>query len=298
MNILDTLVKTPLFELKSFGITQRNVRIFAKGEFMNISGSVKDRAAKAMIADGIKKGLLTKEKTIIDATSGNTGIAYAMIGAALGYGVKLFMPSNVTAERRQIMQAYGAEVIMTSALEGIDGAYYEVMNEVQKNRDKYFYPNQYTNNQNWLAHYHGTADEIIEQTNGTVTHFVAGTGTSGTFVGCTKKLKEYNGKIKCYNMTPDSPFHGIEGIKYKSALLDNGFYYKSISDGTIAISTETAYEFTKQITRKEGLFVGISSGANVAAAVKIAEKAPRNSVIVTVLCDNGSRYLSESVWSD
>ena len=162
MNILDTLVKTPLFELKSFGITQRNVRIFAKGEFMNISGSVKDRAAKAMIADGIKKGLLTKEKTIIDATSGNTGIAYAMIGAALGYGVKLFMPSNVTAERRQIMQAYGAEVIMTSALEGIDGAYYEVMNEVQKNRDKYFYPNQYTNNQNWLAHYHGTADEIIE----------------------------------------------------------------------------------------------------------------------------------------
>ncbi len=298
MNILDTLVKTPLFELKSFGNTQRNVRIFAKGEFMNISGSVKDRAAKAMIADGIKKGLLTKEKTIIDATSGNTGIAYAMIGAALGFRVKLFMPSNVTSERRQIMQAYGAELVLTSPLEGIDGAYNEVMSEVEKNRDKYFYPNQYTNDQNWLAHYHGTADEIIDQTNGAITHFVAGTGTSGTFVGCTKKLKEYNSSIKCYNMTPDSPFHGIEGIKYKSNLLANGFYDKSISDGSVEISTETAYEYTKQITRKEGLFVGISSGANVAAAVRIAENVPDNSVIVTVLCDNGSRYLSESVWSD
>ena len=263
---------------------------------MNISGSVKDRAARAMISDGIKKGLLSKEKTIIDATSGNTGIAYAMIGAALGFKVKLFMPSNVTDERRKIMQAYGADLILTSPLEGIDGAYFEVQAEVKKNPDKYFYPNQYTNIQNWLAHYHGTAEEIIEQTNGSVTHFVAGTGTSGTFMGCTKRLKEYNGSIRCYNMTPDSPFHGIEGVKYKSTLLDTGFYDKNISDGAVEISTETAYEYTKQLTQKEGLFVGISSGANVAAAVKIAETLPGNSVIVTVLCDSGSRYLSGSVW--
>ena len=298
MNILDTLVHIPLFELKSFYNKERNIKIFAKGEFMNISGSVKDRAAKAMISHGIKNGSLTKGKTIIDATSGNTGIAYAMIGAALGYKVKLFMPSNVTAERRKIMQAYGAELVLTSALEGIDGAYCGVKSEVEKNPDKYFYPNQYTNEQNWLAHYHGTAEEIIEQTNGLITHFVAGTGTSGTFMGCTKRLKEYNNKIKCYNMTPDSPFHGIEGVKYKSALLKVGFYDESISDGTVEISTETAYEYTKKLTRSEGLFVGISSGANVAAAVKIAENAPDNSVIVTMLCDSGSRYLSESVWRD
>lgn len=296
MNVLDTAVRTPLFELKSFENKNKNIRIFAKGEFMNISGSVKDRAARAMISDGIKKGLLSKEKTIIDATSGNTGIAYAMIGAALGFKVKLFMPSNVTDERRKIMQAYGADLILTSPLEGIDGAYFEVQAEVKKNPDKYFYPNQYTNIQNWLAHYHGTAEEIIEQTNGSVTHFVAGTGTSGTFMGCTKRLKEYNGSIRCYNMTPDSPFHGIEGVKYKSTLLDTGFYDKNISDGAVEISTETAYEYTKQLTQKEGLFVGISSGANVAAAVKIAETLPGNSVIVTVLCDSGSRYLSGSVW--
>ena len=298
MNILDTLVCTPLFELKSFQNKERNVKIFAKGEFMNISGSVKDRAAKAMISHGIKNGSLTKGKTIIDATSGNTGIAYAMIGAALGYKVKLFMPSNVTAERRKIMQAYGADLVLTSALEGIDGAYYEVKAEVERNPEKYFYPNQYTNAQNWLAHYYGTAEEIIEQTHGLVTHFVAGTGTSGTFMGCTKKLKEFNSKIKCYNMTPDSPFHGIEGVKYKSALLESGFYDESVSDGTIEISTETAYAYTKALTRNEGLFVGISSGANVAAAVKIAESVPDNSIIVTVLCDSGCRYLSESVWGD
>ena len=298
MNILETRVYTPMFELKSFQNKERNIKIFAKGEFMNISGSVKDRAAKSMISQGIKDGSLTKGKTIIDATSGNTGIAYAMIGAALGFKVKLFMPDNVTSERRKIMQAYGAELILTSALEGIDGAYYEVKAEVDRNPDKYFYPNQYTNAQNWLAHYCGTAKEIIEQTNGLVTHFVAGTGTSGTFMGCTKRLKEYNEKIKCYNMTPDTPFHGIEGVKYKSALLESGFYDKSISDGTVEISTETAYDYTKLLTRSEGLFVGISSGANVAAAVKIAENVPDNSVIVTVLCDSGSRYLSESVWGD
>ncbi|MGN1086208.1 MAG: PLP-dependent cysteine synthase family protein, partial [Porcipelethomonas sp.] len=189
----------------------KNVHIYAKGEFMNISGSVKDRAAQAMIADGIRRGLLTKDKTIIDATSGNTGIAYAMAGAALGYRVKLTMPANVTTERKKIMRAYGAEIIETDPIEGIDGAYDECRRIVAENPEKYFYPDQYSNEQNWKAHYYGTAEEILKQTENKITHFVAGTGTAGTFMGCTKKFREVNPQIKCYNMTPDSPFHGIEG---------------------------------------------------------------------------------------
>lgn len=265
---------------------------------MNVSGSVKDRAAKEMIADGIRSGSLTKDKTIIDATSGNTGIAYAMIGSALGYGVKLYMPDNVTEERRKIMKAFGAEIVLTSALEGMDGAYNAVNAVVIENPDKYFYPNQYTNAHNWLAHYYGTAEEIFEQTDGRITHFIAGTGTSGTFVGCARRFKDFNSAIKCYYMTPDSPFHGIEGIKHKSALHETGFFDDKIADGALEISTETAYEYTKRLSTEEGLFVGISSGANVAAAHRLAEKATDNSLIVTVLCDVGSRYLSTSVWGE
>lgn len=295
LKVTSVVGNTPLFELKKL-CKDRKVRIYAKGEFMNISGSVKDRAARAMISDGIQRGLLTKDKTIIDATSGNTGIAYSMIGAALGYRVVLTMPANVTEERKKIMKAYGAEIIETSPLEGIDGAYYECRKIVAENPEKYFYPDQYSNEQNWRAHYSGTAEEILRQTENQITHFVAGTGTSGTFMGCTKKFKEINPQIKCYTMTPDSSFHGIEGIKHHSALLDTGFFDKNIADGRIEISTETAYETARLLARKEGLFVGISSGANVAAALNIAETAPENAVIVTVLCDGGYRYLSGTVW--
>ena len=295
-DIFSAVGNTPLFELKSFGIPERGIRIFAKGEFLNVSGSVKDRAASAMIRDGIERGLLTKEKTLTDATSGNTGIAYAAVCAALGYRVKLYMPENVTAERQKYMRALGAEVILTSAMEGIDGAYGAVLDAVGRSPESYFFPDQYTNDQNWLAHYRGTADEIISQTDGKITHFVAGTGTSGTFMGCTRRLKEFSPAVKCFNMTPDSPFHGIEGVKHCTCLTRNGFFDESISDGRIEVTTEEAYKTARLIASQEGLFVGISSGANVTAAVKLAGTVPDGSVIVTVLCDSGCRYLSGRLW--
>lgn len=295
MNVLDTVGNTPLLELKKIYVPEsghRNVRIFVKAEYLNASGSVKDRAAKSMIIDGIQKGRLTKGRTIIDATSGNTGIAYAMIGAYLGFPVKLCMPANVTFERKAIMRSYGAEIVETDPLEGIDGAYSRCREIVKKNPDGYFYPDQYSNEMNWKAHYFGTGKEIISQTQGKITHFVAGTGTSGTFVGCTRRLKEFCPDIKCYNVSPDSPFHGIEGLKHYSVLKD-GFFDESISDGLIEISTEESFAMSKKLAKTEGLFVGISSGANVAAAVKIAQNAPDGSVIVTVLCDGGYRYISQ-----
>lgn len=295
LKVTDAVGNTPLFELNDL-CTNEKVRIYAKGEFLNISGSVKDRAARAMTLDGINRGALTKEKTIIDATSGNTGIAYAMTGAAFGFRVKLVIPANVTPERKKIMKAYGAEIIETDPLEEIDGAYYECRRLVAEAPEHYFYPDQYSNEQNWKAHYNGTAKEILAQTNNRITHFVAGTGTSGTFMGCAKKFKEADRSIRCIMMTPDSPFHGIEGVKHCSALLKNGFFDETAADGKIEISTETAYETTKLLAGKLGLFVGISSGANVAAALKIAENAPENSVVVTVLCDGGYRYLSDAVW--
>lgn len=296
MSLLNAIGNTPLFELSKLQNLKNNVKIYAKAEFLNVSGSVKDRAAKAMILDGIKSGALSKDKTIIDATSGNTGIAYSIIGAALDYRVKLCMPANVTAERKRLMHACGAEIIETDPMEGIDGAYLKTKEIVEKNPNLYFYPDQYSNNENWKAHYNTTAVEILRQTDNKVTHFVAGTGTSGTFMGCTRRLKEYRRDIKCFTMTPDSPFHGIEGVKHTSAVLHSGFFDFDIADGSIEISTEQAYEITRRLAKVEGIFAGISSGANVAAALKIAENAPPNSVIVTVLCDNGCRYLSEHIW--
>lgn len=298
LNVLNAVGNTPLFELKKINPRSETVRIFAKGEFLNVSGSVKDRAAKAMLLDGIKTGKLTKDKTIIDATSGNTGIAYAMAGAALGYKVKLCMPSNVTVERQKIIKAYGAEIVLTDPLEGIEGAYNECRSLVSEDTDKYFYPDQYGNEQNWKAHYLGTSLEILRQTDGRLTHFVAGTGTSGTFMGCTKRFKEFNPDIQCIMMVPDLPFHGIEGIKHYSILFDTGFFDMNAADSTIEISTDTAYKTTRRLSREEGLHVGISSGANVAAALKAAESAPDGSVIITILCDCGSRYPLESAWGD
>lgn len=298
MGLLDAIGNTPIFELSKLQGKNNSVKIYAKAEFLNLSGSVKDRAAKAMILDGIRTGELSKEKIIIDATSGNTGIAYSMIGAAMGYRVKLCMPANVTAERKRLMYAYGAEIIETDPLEGIDGAYFKTKEIVSEDPNAYFYPNQYSNDENWRTHYNTTAIEILRQTENKITHFVAGTGTSGTFTGCTRRFKEYCRNIKCFTMTPDSPFHGIEGVKHTSAVLRSGFFDADIADGSIEITTEQAYEMTRCLARIEGLFVGVSSGANVAAALKIAESAPRNSVIVTVLCDSGCRYLSGCVWGE
>lgn len=297
MNILDLIGNTPLLKLDIEGL-KRGVELYAKAEFMNISGSVKDRAAKAMLLHGIESGKLTKDKTIIDATSGNTGISYAMIGSALGYRVKLCIPANVSAERKHYMKAYGAEMIETSPLEGIDGAYNEAQRLIAENPDAYFYPDQYSNDENWLAHYNGTAAEILSQTGGRLTHFVSGTGTAGTFTGCAKRFKKYGSGIKTVMMRPDSPFHGIEGIKHPSANVKSSFFDEELADGVVDISTEQAYETTRLLVGKYGLFVGISSGANVRAALKTAEAAPAGSVVVTVLCDGGGRYLTNPVWGE
>lgn len=295
MTILDLIGNTPLLKLDIDGL-KRGVKLFAKAEFTNISGSVKDRAAKAMLLGGIESGSLTKDKTVIDATSGNTGISYAMICSALGYKVRLCIPANVSPERKAFMKAYKADIIETSPLEGIDGAYNEVRRLISEAPEAYFYPDQYSNDANWLAHYNGTGKEILSQTGGSVTHFVSGTGTAGTFTGCVKRLKEFNGGIKAVMMRPDSPFHGIEGIKHPSAHVRSSFFDESLADDIVDISTEEAYQMTKLLAQKYGLFVGISSGANVLAALKTAENAPSGSVIVTILCDGGGRYLSNPLW--
>ena len=294
-NILDTVGNTPLIALKNITRSINGVQVLVKAEYFNPSGSVKDRAAKAMLLDGIKSGKLTKDKIIIDATSGNTGIAYAMIGAALGYRVTLCMPANASFERKIILRAYGAQIIDTDPLESSDGAYYAVKKLAAQSPEKYFYPDQYNNENNWKAHYETTGVEILEQTNNTVTHFVVGAGTSGSFLGTSRRLKAHNKDIKAIFMQPDSPFHGLEGMKHMETTVRPGFFDESIIDGRIEIGTEEAYEMTRRLAREEGLFVGVSAGANVLAAIKTAETLPEGSVVVTLLCDGGYRYMSEPV---
>ena len=297
MSILDFVGNTPLIRLK-FLNTQRNIKIYAKAEFMNPSGSVKDRAAKEMLLDGIERGLLTKEKTIIDATSGNTGIAFAMMGAALGYKVKLCIPANACIERKRLLRAYGARIIETEPLEGIDGAIITAKSIAAADPEKYFYPDQYSNRANLIAHYKTTAEEIWYQTEGRITHFAAGTGTTGTFTGSSLKLKELRPDIKTVIVQPDSPFHGIEGFKSLDATMKPDIFDPSLVDKRIDISTEAAYKMCRRLVREAGLFVGISAGANVEAAARLAEEVPDNSVIVTILCDSGTRYFSEPLWED
>jgi len=294
-NILDTVGNTPLIALKNITRSLDGVQVLVKAEYFNPSGSVKDRAAKAMILDGIKSGKLTKDKIIIDATSGNTGIAYAMIGAALGYRVTLCMPANASFERKKILRAYGAQIIDTDPLESSDGAYHAVKKLVAQSPERYFYPDQYNNDNNWKAHYETTGVEILEQTNNTVTHFVVGAGTSGSFMGTSRRLKAHNKDIKAIFMQPDSPFHGLEGMKHMETTIRPGFFDESIIDGRIEIGTEEAYEMTRRLAREEGLFVGVSAGANVLAAIKTSETLPEGSVVVTLLCDGGYRYMSEPV---
>lgn len=293
--MIDLIGNTPLLRLKGENV-RKDIRIYGKAEFLNISGSVKDRAATAMIAAGIRSGALRKGMTIIDATSGNTGIAFARIGAASGYEVALCIPENASQERIKLMRAYGARIILTSAVEGNEGAYAEAQRIVSEQPDRYFYPNQYVNPENWKAHYYGTAAEIISQTSGEITHFVSGVGTGGTFMGCAKRFKEFGKHIKTIAVTPDSPFHGIEGIKHYSGITAEGFYDAAYEDERIEVTTEQAYAQTKRLAQSEGLLVGVSSGANVAAALKIAEDVPAGSVIVTVLCDAGDRYLSGNIY--
>jgi len=296
MNILDIVGNTPVVELKNIFNAENGVSLFAKAEYFNPSGSVKDRAAKAMILDGIKRGLLTKDKILLDSTSGNTGIAYAMFGTALGYKVQLLMPSNVTEERKKIIRAFGAKVIETDPLEGSDGAYRLAMELAEKEPNLYFFPNQYDNFENSKMHYETTGVELYNQCK--PTHFVAGAGTSGTFMGVSKRLKEFDSSIQVVLMQPDSPFHGLEGMKHMETTIKPKIFDNSAADLSVEVKTEDAYATAKLLALKEGLFVGISSGANVYAAMELAKTLPAGSRVATILCDNGYRYLSQPLWRD
>ncbi len=296
-SILSKIGNTPLIKIEKITSHLKNISIYAKAEWFNPGGSVKDRPALYMIMDGIKRGLLTKDKIIIDATSGNTGIAYAMIGSVLGYKVKLALPSNASPERKKILKAYGAELIFTDPLEGTDGAQKVVKEIVEKDPERYFYPDQYNNSANWRAHYETTAVEIINQTGGKLTHFVAGLGTTGTFVGTAKRLKEFNPKIKTVAVQPDSPLHGIEGLKHLPTAIVPGIFEPDLVDELIEVSTEESYKMVKLLAKKEGLFVGVSSGAVMSACLKLAEEIEEG-LIVTVFPDSGFKYLSEKFWEE
>jgi cysteine synthase B len=296
MNILELVGNTPVIELKNIFNAAAGVSLFAKAEYLNPSGSVKDRAAKAMILHGINSGLLTKDKILLDSTSGNTGIAYAMFGAVLGYRVQLFMPANAGEERKKLIRSYGAKIIETDPLEGSDGAYRMVMEAAQKEPQVYFFPNQYDNFENPRTHYETTGLELYTQCK--PTHFVAGTGTSGTFMGVSRRLKESDPSIQIALMQPDSPFHGLEGMKHMEATIRPKIFDRSIADLYMEVKTEDAYTTARRLAREEGLFVGISSGANVYAAMELAKTLPSGSRVATILCDNGYRYMSQPLWKD
>ncbi len=248
-----------------------------------------------MIREGERSGALTPEKTIIDATSGNTGIAYAMIGAALGYRVRLCLPKNASEERKRILRAYGAELVLTDPLSGSDGAIRVVREIVEAEPERYFYPDQYNNSANWMAHYETTGPEIYAQTSGRVTHFVAGLGTSGTFMGAGRRLRELKSGVRLISMQPDSPFHGLEGLKHMETAIVPGIYDSGLADEVIEVGTEEAFETVRRLAREAGWLVGISAAANVAAAMRVAQGLEEG-VLVTILCDDGSKYLSDKLW--
>ena len=295
-SIVDLIGGTPLVRLSSFESGLRNVELWAKAEWRNPGGSVKDRPAARMILDGERSGALTRKKILLDATSGNTGIAYAMIGAARGYRVRLCVPENVTPERKRILRAFGAEIVFTDPMEGSDGAIIRAREMYAAEPDLYFYADQYSNPGNWLAHYDTTGPEIIEQTEGRLTHFVAGVGTSGTFIGAGRRLREFNASIRLISVQPDSPLHGLEGLKHMATAIVPGIYDPTLADEDIGVDTEEAFELTRQLARA-GLFVGISSGANLVGALQVARRAT-NAVVVVVFCDGAEKYLSERFWDE
>ena len=300
-SLLDQIGNTPLLRLSKLSAEFPGIEILAKAEFFNPGGSVKDRAGLNMILDGERTGKLSKERTLLDATSGNTGIAYAMIGALKGIKVKLCLPANASHERKQILKNYGAQMEFSDPAEGSDGAIRLCRKIYEANPDAYFYPNQYDNPANWKAHYEGTALEILEQTSGGITHFVACMGTSGTFMGNSKRFKKDMPSIQCISAQPSSGFHGLEGLKHMPTAIVPGIYDDKIADDNLWIETEDAYAMTRWLGRNEGLLVGMSSGANVHAAKTVAQKLVKEGkrgMIVTVLCDGATKYLSEPFWND
>ena len=299
-SVLERIGNTPLLRLARVGGEYPNSEFYAKAEWCNPGGSIKDRPALSMIQNGLATGALRPGKTIIDATSGNTGIAYATIGAALGYPVKLCLPASASHERKRILKALGAELVITPGDEGTDGAIRRVQEIVAANPDKYFYPDQYSNPANWQAHYRTTANEIWEQTGGRVTHFVAALGTSGTFVGTARRLRELNPAIQCISLQPDAAFHGLEGWKHMETALRPAIYDAAIADENLEISTEDAYRTVKRIAREEGLLVSPSAAAALVGCLQIAKRtAPQErAVIVTVFADSASKYLTERFWDE
>jgi cysteine synthase B len=298
--LLDRIGNTPLLRLERIGRDFPNVEFYAKAEWFNPGGSVKDRAALWMIREGERSGALRPGKIILDSTSGNTGIAYAMIGAALGYGVKLCLPASASVERKRILRAYGGELVFTPGEEGSDGAIRRVREIYAQDPDAYFYPDQYSNPANWQAHYHTTAAEIWAQTRGRVTHFVAGLGTTGTFVGTARRLKELNPAIRCVSLQPDSAFHGLEGWKHMASAIVPKIYDPALADEDLPVRTESAYAIAKRMAREEGLLVSPSSAAALCGSFEVARRLPRNerAVIVPVFPDGGDKYLSERFWEE
>lgn len=302
--LLERIGNTPLVNLERLTAHLPGVHIAGKAEWANPGGSVKDRAAAAIVLDFQQRGLLkfhhppgTHGRALMDATSGNTGIAYAMLGAAYGIPVTLCIPSNVSAERKRILRAYGAEIVYTDPGEGSDGAIRKAREFAAAEPDKYYYADQYSNEANWRAHYaKGTADEIWRQTEGRVTHFTAMLGTSGTFVGTSRRLKELNPEIRCVSLQPDSPFHGIEGTKHMETSIIPAIYDPTIADAELGIDTEAAYAMTRLLAREEGLLVGVSAAGALTGALQIARQAATGAVIVTILPDSGDKYLSEHFW--
>jgi cysteine synthase B len=299
-NLLDRVGNTPLLRLASLTRNTPDVQILGKAEWFNPGGSVKDRAAANIVAEARRAGTFSPGKILLDSTSGNTGIAYAMLGAADGFPVTLCMPENVSIERKRILQGYGANIIYTDPADGSDGAIRHARALYAGDPDKYFYADQYSNDANWRAHYLTTANEIWQQTQGRVTHFVSILGTSGTFVGATRRLKELNPNIKCVALQPDSPFHGIEGTKHMATAIVPRIYDASLADAHMEVATEDAYKMVKRLAREDGMLVGISAAAAVVGCVRIAEQLKRGqrATIVTILCDSADKYLSERFWDE
>jgi cysteine synthase B len=305
--LLERIGNTPLVRLEELtsgrvtGKAMPGIQILGKAEWANPGGSVKDRAASAIVADAMRRKLIGPKQALLDATSGNTGIAYAMLGAALGFPVVLCMPSNVSPERKKYLAAYGAKIVWTNPAEGSDGAIRKARELAATEPEAFFYADQYSNDQNWLSHYHTTANEIWAQTEGQVTHFVAGLGTSGTFMGTTRRLRELNPRIQCISMQPDSPFNGLEGLKHMATAIVPGIYDERLADRNIEMETEVAHAMALRLARTQGLLVGVSAAAAVAASLRVAEEeyaAGRDAVIVTILCDSGEKYLSERFWTE
>jgi S-sulfo-L-cysteine synthase (O-acetyl-L-serine-dependent) len=301
-SLLERIGNTPLLRFDRLTTHLPEVTLLGKAEWYNPGGSVKDRAASSIVAEGRRNGQFAPGKILLDATSGNTGIAYAMLGAAEGFSVTLCMPTNVSVERKKILRAYGANIVYTDPGDGSDGAIRMARELAAKRPDLYFYADQYSNDANWLAHYHGTANEIWQQTEGRITHFVAMLGTSGTFMGTTRRLRELNPAIRCISLQPDSAFHGIEGAKHMLSAIVPKIYDPTLADENFEIATEDAYAMARRLARDCGLLVGISAAAGIFASLRLAEqlelRRDHPAVVVTILCDSGDKYLSERFWTE